>query len=133
MRLFFKFKNSKCEELTDSGQHLGGKGLWWRASVESKQMGSRAMVVHFAFSPSAREAEAGESLWVLGQPGLQELASGQAPKLQRNPVLKNKTKEQKNKQTKKPFLLGWSDDSMAQWLRVSIALPEDPGSIPTGL
>ena len=43
------------------------------------------MEVH-AFNPSTQEAEAGESLWVWGQPGLPELVPGQAPKLQRNPV-----------------------------------------------
>ena len=44
------------------------------------------------FNPSTREAEAGGSLEVRGQPDLQELVPGQAPKLQRNPVLENKTK-----------------------------------------
>ena len=46
---------------------------------------SQAVLAH-AFNPSTREAEAGRTLWVRGQPGLQELVSGQAPKLQRNPV-----------------------------------------------
>ena len=46
------------------------------------------MVVH-AFNPSTQEAEAGGSLLLQGQPGLQELVPEQAPKLQRNPVSKN--------------------------------------------
>ena len=49
-----------------------------------------------AFNPSTWEAEAGGCLGVRGQPGLQELIPGQAPKLQRNPVMKKK----KNKKTK---------------------------------
>ena len=49
------------------------------------------MVPH-TFNPSTQEAEAGGSLWVWGQPGLQELVLGQAPKLQGNPVLKTKNK-----------------------------------------
>ena len=48
-----------------------------------------------AFHPSTQEAEAGGSRWVRGQPGLQVLVTGQAAKLQRNPVLKNKTKQKK--------------------------------------
>ena len=51
------------------------------------------VVVAYAFNPNTWEAEAGGSLWVLGQPGLQELVPGQAPKLQRNPVSKNKKRE----------------------------------------
>ena len=45
------------------------------------------MVAH-TFNPSTWKAEADGSLWVWGLPGLQELAPGQAPKLQRNPVSK---------------------------------------------
>ena len=46
------------------------------------------------FNPTSQEAEAGGSLCVPGEPGLQELAPGQAPKLWRNPVsTKQNTKE----------------------------------------
>ena len=48
-----------------------------------------------AFNHSTWEAEAGISLSVRGQLGLQELVPGQAPKLQRNPVLKNQKKKKK--------------------------------------
>ena len=58
------------------------------------------MVAH-AFNPSTREAEAGASLGVRDQPGLQELVPGWSPKLQRKPVSKNKNK---NKQTNKKRL-----------------------------
>ena len=51
-------------------------------------------------NPSTWEVEAGESLWVRGQPGLQELVQGQAPKLQRNPVSKNQKKKRKAKEAK---------------------------------
>ena len=44
------------------------------------------------FNPSTQEAEAGGSLWVRGQPGLQDLVPEHAPKLQRNPVSKRKKK-----------------------------------------
>ena len=70
------------------------------------------VVVHAAEA----EVEADRSLWVQGQPDLQELASGQAPKLQRNPVLKNKTAgEKRKKKRKNSFLLkhgrqhGWEE------------------------
>ena len=57
------------------------------------------MVAH-AFNPSTPEAETGGSLGVRGQPGLQELVQGRAPKPQRTPVSKNKKtnkqKEQNN-------------------------------------
>lgn len=56
-----------------------------RTGIISSRTG--AMVAH-AFNPSTWEAEA-------GQPGLQELVPGQTPKLQRNPVSKTKTKQQK--------------------------------------
>ena len=49
-----------------------------------------------AFNPSTWEAETGGSLGVQGQPGLQELVPGQAPKLQRSPVSK-KPKQNKTK------------------------------------
>ena len=49
---------------------------------------SWAVVVH-TFNPSTQEAEACGSLWIRGQPGLQEIVSEQAPKLQSNPVSKN--------------------------------------------
>ena len=52
------------------------------------------MVVH-TFNPSAREAEAGGSLWVWGQPGLQELVLGWVLKPQKNPVSKNQEKKEK--------------------------------------
>jgi hypothetical protein len=65
-------------------------------------VGSRAMVAHI-FNPSTREAEAGRFLssrpawstkWVPGQPGLhREILSARAT--QRNPVSKNKTKNQR--------------------------------------
>ena len=45
-------------------------------------------VVAHAFIPSTREAEAGGSLCVRGQPGLQALVPGQ-----RNPVFKKTTKK----------------------------------------
>ena len=48
------------------------------------------VAVAHAFNLSAREAEAGGSLRVQDQPGLQELVPGQASKLQRNSVSKNK-------------------------------------------
>ena len=51
-----------------------------------------AVVAH-AFNPSTWEAEAGRSLGVQDQPGLQELVPGWAPKVQRNPVLKKQTKK----------------------------------------
>ena len=43
---------------------------------------SQAVVAH-AFNPSTWEAEADGSLWVRGQPGLQELIPGLAPKQHR--------------------------------------------------
>ena len=46
---------------------------------------SQAMVAH-AFNPAQ---EAGGSLWVRDQPGLQELAPGQEPKATEKPCLKN--------------------------------------------
>ena len=49
------------------------------------------MVAH-AFNPSTREAEAGGSLGVRRQPGLQELVPGQATKATEKPCLK-KTKK----------------------------------------
>ena len=52
---------------------------------------SRAVVAH-AFNPRTREAEAGRSLRARGQPGLQELVPGQAPKSMEKPCLKNKKK-----------------------------------------
>ena len=55
------------------------------------------LVVVHTFNPSTQDAEAGGSLWVWGQPALQELTPGQAPKLQRNPVLKNQPTNQTNK------------------------------------
>ena len=48
-------------------------------------------------------AEAGRSLWVRGQPGLQELVPGQAPKLQKNPVSKTTT----TTTTKRTHWIGW--------------------------
>ena len=45
-----------------------------------------------AFNPSTREVEAGGSLGVRGQLGLQGLVSGQAPKLQRNLVSEKNNK-----------------------------------------
>ena len=48
-----------------------------------------AVVAH-SFNTSTQEAEAGGSLCVRGQPGLQEVVPGQNPKLQRNPVSKTK-------------------------------------------
>ena len=47
-------------------------------------------VVAYAFNPSSWKAEAGGSLRVQGQTGLQELVPGQAPKLHRNPISKKK-------------------------------------------
>lgn len=57
---------------------------------------SQAGVAH-TFIPSTQNVEAGRSLWVGSHPVLQELFPGQAPKWQRNAVLKN----QKNKDKKK--------------------------------
>ena len=48
------------------------------------------MVMH-VFNPSTLEEEAGGCLWVWGQPCLQELVPGQAPKLQKNPLSKKQT------------------------------------------
>ena len=78
--------------------------IWVRCSdmtPKLKTNRSRAVVAH-AFNPSTQEAEAGGSLWVRDQPGLQELVQGQAPKPQRNPVSKNEKK--KKKERKKDFL-----------------------------
>ena len=50
-------------------------------------------VVVLAFNASIREAEAGRSLRVRGQPCLQEIVPGQVPKLQRN--LSQKTQKEK--------------------------------------
>ena len=52
---------------------ISKEGLWSQCSW--------AVVAH-AFNPRTCEAEAGRSLWVQDQSGLQELVSGQAPKLQ---------------------------------------------------
>ena len=65
---------------------------------------SRAVVAH-AFNPSTREAEAGGSLWVRGQPGLQELVPGQAPKITEKPCLKKKKKKKKKKSEAFSFFL----------------------------
>ena len=66
-----------------------------------------------AFNPSTWEAEAGGCLGVRGQPGLQELIPGQAPKLQRNPVSKNQTKKKKTEERgKPPHLLMFGDHGM---------------------
>ena len=54
------------------------------------------MEVAPAFNPSTWEAEAGSSLWVRDQLGLQELIPGQASKTTKKPCLK-----QTNKQTNK--------------------------------
>ena len=51
---------------------------------------SSQMVVAHTFNPSTHKAEAGETLMVPGNSSLQELISGQARKLQRNPVSKQK-------------------------------------------
>ena len=51
-----------------------------------------------AFNPSTREAEAGGSLGVRGQPNIKELVPGQAPKATEKPCLgkpKTKTKTKK--------------------------------------
>ena len=63
-------------------------------------------VVAHDFNPSTREAKAGRSLWVRGQPVLQELVPGQ-----RNPVSKQtnkQTNKQKQKQNKKDTYF-WSE------------------------
>ena len=52
------------------------------------------------FNPRTQEGEAGGSLCVPGQSGLQELVPGQAPKIQRNPVSKNKKQTKKLKKIK---------------------------------
>ena len=57
------------------------------------------MVAH-AFNPSTEEAEAGGSLWVRGQPDLQELVRGQEPKTTENPCLEKSKKEKKKKKEK---------------------------------
>ena len=51
-------------------------------------------------NPSIWEAEAGGSLWVQGQPGLQELVPGQAPKLHRETLLKNNNNYKKRLRVK---------------------------------
>lgn len=45
------------------------------------------------FNSSTLETKSGESPWVQGKPGLQELGSCEAPKLHRIPISKNKTKK----------------------------------------
>ena len=55
------------------------------------------MVVAHAFNPSTQKAETGESLWVQDQPGLQELVSGQTPKLHRETLFQNKINKIKQK------------------------------------
>ena len=56
------------------------------------QSSSQAMVVH-AFNPHTQEAEAGGSLWVWGQPVLQELVPEQEPKATEKPCLENQKKK----------------------------------------
>ena len=51
-----------------------------------------AMVVH-SFNSSTREAGAGGYLLVQGQPGLQELVPGQAPKATEKPCLEKPKKK----------------------------------------
>ena len=75
-----------------------------------------------AFNPSNLEAVVGESLWVWGQPGLQELVSGQAPTLQRIPVLEKK--HNKNKQTNKKkkhrhLVMAEDDSGIVLWSQCS--------------
>ena len=60
-----------------------------------KSTTSRAVVAH-SFNLSTREAEAGGSLWVWGQPGLQELVPGQLGLLNRE-TLSRKTKKSTTK------------------------------------
>ena len=54
-----------------------------------------------AFNPSTREAEAGGSLGVRGQPNIKELVPGQAPKAKDKPCL---VKQKKKKTTKKRLI-----------------------------
>jgi hypothetical protein len=49
------------------------------------------VIVTIAFNPDTLEAEAGGSLWVLGQPDLQSEFQDSA--IQRNPILKNLKKK----------------------------------------
>jgi hypothetical protein len=55
-------------------------------------------MVHI-FTSSTREAEAGEPLWVQGQPALQSESRTSRAIIQRNPILKNQ------KQNRDLFLL----------------------------
>ena len=71
-----------------------------------KSSGGQEVVVH-AFNPNTQEVEAGRSLWVQGQPGLQELVPEQALKLQKNPFLKNKPIKQARKRGRKEETRGW--------------------------
>ena len=103
--------------------------------MSSRQL-EKAVIAHWAavartFNPTTREGEAGGSLWVLGQPGLQELVPGQVPKLQRNPVSKNKTKQKQketNKQTKKVAGIG---GMIAPQARITI-IPRYPWKLAPG-
>ena len=54
-----------------------------------------------AFNPSTREVEAGGSLSVRDQPGLQERVPGQEPKSYRE-TLSRKIKKKKKKKNKQP-------------------------------
>ena len=96
----------QCLQLGDIlGVHLGPSQAHThihRHTYIFLKKSSWAVVAH-AFNPSTWEAKASRSLWVQGQPGLQQLVPGQAPKLQRNPVLK-KTKQNKKIKTKSSLM-----------------------------
>ena len=85
-----------CSELQPPTTGTRWHHLWSGGCLRFlNDQASRVMVVH-AFNPSTREAEAGRSLWVRGQPDLWELVPGRAPKLQRNPLWKNKNNKTKD-------------------------------------
>ena len=75
---------------------------------ELKNSENGQAMVAYAFNPSTWEAEAGESLRVQGQPGLQELVPGQLELLQRDTLSqkrKEKEREKKNSKTYQSLML----------------------------
>jgi hypothetical protein len=95
-------------------------------------MVTQKVVSWHTFNPSTHEAEAGESMWVWGQPGLQiEFQDSQGyteksclEKNQTNKKPKNTTKYKQKKEEKRAR-------KMAQQARALAALPEVLSSIPS--